>query len=498
MPFTVLTSMVMHETNTFSVRRTPIESFEAYVLTYGNGVVAAYKGTHTGLGAAFDSAERLNWTLRHPIAASATPSGVVTRPAFEAILKPILEAAPGCDGALMFLHGAMVLEDEEDGEGELLERLRAAMGDRPIIAVLDLHANATERMATYANSLISFRTYPHIDGYERMTQGADLLDRAMRGEIKPRCLLAQGAQLEGLDHGRTAGVAADSPMLKALAEADQIEAAGEALVVSLQAGFSMSDIRDIGPSVAVTVDGEGGLAAGRKIAQRFVDLIWETRDYDTVMRQLLTAPEAVARAKALESSPGGPVVIADYADNPGGGGYMDSTTLLKAMLDADLKDAAYHAIYDPAAVQAGLKAGPGKEITIQLGGATDPARGGGPLTLTGRVTALTDGAFVARGPMGGGARYNHGLSMTFRVGGIDIIVVSNTTQSKELEQFTTMGVEPRAMKTLAVKSMQHFRAAFEPIAREILVADSGALCSPKKYSHDFKKVRRPLWPFEEK
>lgn len=497
MPFTVLTSMVMHETNTFSVRLTPIESFEASVLTHGNGVAAHYKGTRTGLGAAFDSAERLGWALRHPIAASATPSGLVTRPAFEAILKPILDAAPGCDGALLYLHGAMVLEDEEDGEGELLERLRAIMGDRPIIAVLDLHANATQRMASFANSLISYRTYPHIDGYERMTQGADLLDRAMRGEIKPRCVLAQNAQLEGLDHGRTAGVPADSPMLKALAEADKTEAAGEALVVSLQAGFSMSDIRDIGPSVAVTVDAkaDGALASGQKIAQRFADLIWETRDYDSVMRQLLTAPQAVARAKALEATPGGPVVIADYADNPGGGGYMDSTNLLKAMLDADLKEAAFHAIYDPAAVAAGWAAGPGKEITIALGGATDPNRGGGPLTLTGRVTAMTDGAFVARGPMGGGVRYTHGPSMTFRVGGIDIVVVSNTTQSKELEQFTTMGIEPRAMKTLAVKSMQHFRAAFAPIAREILVADSGALCSPKKYSQDFKKARRPLWPF---
>lgn len=499
MPFTVLTSMVMHETNTFSVRHTPIEAFEAYVLTHGNGVVERYKGTHTGLGAAFDCAERLNWTLRHPIAASATPSGLVTRPAFEAILKPILDSAPGCDGALLFLHGAMVLEDEEDGEGELLERVRAVMGDKPIIAVLDLHANATQRMATFANSLISFRTYPHIDGYERMAQGADLLDRAMRGEIKPRCVLAQSAQLEGLDHGRTAGVPADSPMLRALAEADKVEAAGEALVVSLQAGFSMSDIRDIGPSVAVTVNGD--VASGQKIAQRFVDLIWETRDYDSVMRQLLTAPEAVARAKSLESSTGGPVVIADYADNPGGGGYMDSTTLLKAMLDADLKDAAYHAIYDPAAVKAGWAAGPGKEVTITLGGATDPSRGGGPLTLTGKVTAMTDGVFIARGPMGGGVRYEHGPSMTFRVAGqtgwIDIVVVSNTTQSKELEQFTAMGIEPRAMKTLAVKSMQHFRAAFAPIAREILVADSGALCSPKKYSDDFKKVRRPLWPFED-
>lgn len=495
MPATVLTTMVMHETNTFSVRKTPIEAFEAYKLTRDNGVAASFKGTRTGLGASFDAASRYGWTLRHPIAASATPSGVVTRAAFEAILAPILAAAPGSDGALLFLHGAMVLEDEEDGEGELLERLRAKIGAAPVVAILDLHANVTRRMANNANSLISFRTYPHVDAYERMTQGAALLDRAMRGEVKPVCVIAQRPQLEGVDHGRTAGVPADSPMLKMLAEADAVEAAGEALVVSIQAGFSMADIRDVGPSIAVTVDA-ARRADGEKIAGRFVQSMWETREYDSLKPQLLSLKEVTARAKAGEAGAKQPLVIADYADNPGGGAYMDSTALLRAMLDADLQEAAFHAILDPKSVQAGFAAGPGKDITVDLGGHTDAARGGGPLRLTGRVTCLTDGGFVARGPMGGGVSYSHGPSMVLRVGGIDIVVVSNPTQSKELEQFGAMGIDPRAMKTLAVKSMQHFRAAFAPIAREILVVDSGALCSPIRKSADFRHVRRPMWPFD--
>jgi len=494
MPATVLTAMVMHETNTFSVRKTPIEAFEAYMLTRDNGVAGSFKGTRTGLGASFDAAARYGWALRHPIAASATPSGVVTRAAFEAILAPILAAAPGCDGALLFLHGAMVLEDEEDGEGELLERLRAKIGAAPVVAILDLHANVTDRMTDNANSLISFRTYPHVDAYERMTQGAGLLDRAMRGEIKPVCVRVQHPQLEGIDHGRTAGVPSDSPMLKLLAEADAAEASGEALVVSLQAGFSMADIKDVGPSVAVTVD--GARAAGFGVAKRFAQAMWDSREYDSLKKLLIPVAEAVMRAKAGESGAKQPVVIADYADNPGGGAYMDSTALLRAMLDAGLADAAYHAILDPKAVQAGFAAGPGRDITIDLGGHTDAARGGPPLRVTGRVTCLTDGGFVARGPMGGGVRYSHGPSMVLRVGGLDIVVVSNPTQTKELEQFGAMGIDPRAMKTLAVKSMQHFRAAFAPVAREILVVDSGALCSPIRKSADFKHVRRPMWPFD--
>ncbi len=495
MAFTVLTAMVMHETNTFSVRTTPLASFEAQVLTHGNGVVDRFKGTRTGLGASFDLSDRFGWQLRHPIAASATPSGLVTRDAFEAILGPILTAAPGCDGALLYLHGAMVLEDEEDGEGELLERLRAVISDKPVIAILDLHANATQRMAAHANSLISYRTYPHIDGYDRMIQGGELLERAMKGEIRPLCRLVQHPQLEGLDHGRTAAVPEDSPMLALLAEADRVEAAGEALVVSLQAGFSAADIRDVGPSVAVTTNGDA--AKADLIAGHFGQAIWETRHYDSLKPRLQPIADVVARAKTEEAVATAPLVISDYADNPGGGAYMDSTALLAAMIAADLQGAAFHAILDPAAVQVGLKAGPGAEIRVSLGGHTDPSMGGGPLDLTGRVVALTDGSFIARGPMGGGARYDHGPSMTLRVGGIDIIVVSHPTQTKELEQFTSMGIEPRAMKTLVAKSMQHFRAALEPIARAVVVVNSGALCSPFRTSADFKKTRRPLYPFDD-
>jgi microcystin degradation protein MlrC len=118
------------------------------------------------------------------------------------------------------------------------------------------------------------------------------------------------------------------------------------------------------------------------------------------------------------------------------------------------------------------------------------------LRVRGTVACLTDGRFVARGPMGGGVAYSHGPSMTLRAGGIDIVVVSHPTQSKELEQFVSMGIDPRAMKTLAVKSMQHFRAAFAPVARAIVSVDSGALCSPFRRAEDFRRVRRPLWPFD--
>ena len=172
-----------------------------------------------------------------------------------------------------------------------------------------------------------------------------------------------------------------------------------------------------------------------------------------------------------------PLVVADYTDNPGGGGYGDATAFLKGLVEAGVESVAFHAICDPEAVQDGMRAGVGAKTTLTLGGKTDPAMGGGPLTLTGEVVCLTNGRFIAYGPMGGGVERNYGPSMVFRVGGIDIIVITNNGQAVDLGQFTSLGIDPTRYRTVAVKSMQHFRAAFEPIAREVVLVDTGALCS---------------------
>ena len=157
---------------------------------------------------------------------------------------------------------------------------------------------------------------------------------------------------------------------------------------------------------------------------------------------------------------------------------------------------AFHAICDPEAITAGIAAGIGATATLTLGGKTDPSRGGGPLTLTGEITCLTNGKFVAYGPMGGGVERNYGPSLVFRVGGIDIILISNNGQATDLAQFTSLGIDPTRYATVAVKSMQHFRAAFEPIAREVILVNTGALCQVDYRPDLFDKVRRPIWPLD--
>jgi microcystin degradation protein MlrC len=491
----VLTGRFMHETNTFSVQETDMALWRRRDFHRDNEIPAAFRGTRSALGATFEAADKYGWTLIHPVSANANPSGLVTDDAFEQIGGMILDAAERqgpIDGVLLHLHGAMVVASYEDGEGELLARLRRKLGpDVPVVVTLDLHANVTQMMADNASALIAFRTYPHIDQYERAWQGAELLERAMAGEVRPRTVIARRPMIYGLDWGRTQV----GPMAELIRRGEALEAAGDALLVSICAGFPLANIRDVGPSVTVTLDlshGDGASEHGQKVAEEFMDHAWETREFTTV--NMLPVAEAVARAR--EGKPGDqPLVVADFTDNPGGGGYGDATAFLKGLVEAGVERVAFHAICDPEAVLAGMRAGIGP-ATLTLGGKTDPRLGGGPLTLTGEITCLSNGRFIAYGPMGGGLERDYGPSMVFRVGGIDIIVITNNGQAVDLAQFTSLGLDPTRYTTVAVKSMQHFRAAFEPIAREIILVHTGALCQVDYTPELFDKVRRPVWPLD--
>ena len=489
MAFKVLTGEFAHETNTFSKVPTTIENFRRGSWITGNEIVGTRSGTRTALGGSFAVGEKFAWVLAHPICASANPSGYVDDTLFNQVCDLFLAAADGVNGVLLHLHGAMVAQSYEDAEGELLRRLRARLGPAiPIVVTLDLHGNITQAMADNANALIAVRTYPHIDHYEMALKGGELLQRAMLGEIRPVTVIAKRPMLRGLDGGRTQA----GPMRTLIDRGEAIEAAGGALVVSVCSGFTAADIHDIGPSVTVTTDANP--EAGQTIAEAFMDYAWETRDYVGITDWSIA--DAVAHAK--KGTHTAPLVMSDVTDNPGSGHYGDTTDVLRAMIAADLQNAAFYALYDPDAAKQCAAIGAGNTGTISLGGKHDPANGGGPLTLTGEVATLSNGKFRAFGPMGGGVWRDQGLSALFRVGGIDIAIISNNGQATDLAQLTSLGVDPATRDTIAVKSKHHFRAAFTPVAREIITIDGGGLGSAILANPEgYKNVRRPIWPLDD-
>ena len=489
----VLVAQFAHETNTFSRLPTTLDDYRRRWLLEGDQIAPRFRGTRTELGGLIDHAEKNGWELVPSVAANATPSGKLTRDTFETIRDMILahaRKASGLSGAVLALHGAMVSESEDDAEGALLEALRGVVGTSiPILVTLDLHANATPRMARHANALISYRTYPHIDQYERAQQAAALLDRILDGGAKSQTLVVQPPTIEGADHGRTVQ---PGPMRDLLGKAERFEREPGIHVVSIQAGFPPADIEWAGPSVAVAHDPSAGDRA-QAIANELADEIWRRRDEYTVTYRTIDEVMAAVRA---DRGQGGPLVIADGTDNPGGGGYGDATNMLRALIDGGARDAAVGHIYDPETARAATKAGTGKTLRVRLGGHIDPAFGA-PIETEALVQSVSDGAFIRDGPMSKGVRDEMGPTAVLRIGGVEVIVVSNRLQNTDLQTFLSQGIDPAKRRTIVVKSVHHFRAAYTPIAREIMVVDSGALCTPDPRRHVYKRLRRPVWPLDD-
>jgi microcystin degradation protein MlrC len=493
MPRRILIAQFMHETNTFSRLPTTLDDYRRRWLLEGEAIAPRFRGTRTEIGGLLDYADKAGWELVPAVAANATPSGKLTRETWETIRDKILAraaAAGTIDGAVLALHGAMVSETEDDAEGALLEALRGVLGPAvPIAVTLDLHANATPRMARNANALISYRTYPHIDQYERAQQAAALIDRTLDGKAQPRTVVVQPPTIEGADHGRTVQ---PGPMRDLLAMADRFEQEPGIHVVSIQAGFTPADIEWAGPSVAVAHDPSMANRA-QAIADELSREIWRRREESTVAFRTLDDMVAAARA---DDGKGGPLVIADGTDNPGGGGYGDATNVLRALIDGKIAGACVGHIYDPDTVKAAMAAGVGKTLKVSLGGHIDPAFGA-PIEADAHVQALSDGTFINDGPMGKGTRTEMGPTAVLRVGGVEVIVISNRLQNTDRQTFLSQGIDPTQRRVVVVKSVHHFRAAYAPIAREVMVVDSGALCTPDVKRHTYTKLRRPIWPFDD-
>lgn len=488
----ILVAGFRHETNTFSKLATDLAAYHARDLYYGEDIVSQFSGTRTEIAAIVDVAKSFRWDLIPVVYADATPSGKVTREVFDhvagTLLKALEQEGP-FDAVLLCLHGAMVTEHADDGEGTLLSLVREKIGPViPIGVTLDLHANVTDRMAALADVMVSYRTYPHVDAYEVGKEVAELIARTMAGEIRPRTVVARGAMLDGADHGRTT---APGPMTEALELAKGFESEPSVLAVSINAGFPWADIRETGPSVVVVGDGNNSRHA--EIASVLIQHIYDNRERSTV--ETVSVADAVARMHA-RSRKKGPIVVADFADNPGGGGYGDATGLLRGMLDANLNHAAFANMYDPDAAAACTQAGEGAEMTVTLGGRLDPSTGA-PLEVRGTVERLTDGRFAYEGPMSKGVKVKAGPTAVLRVNGIDIVVTSRRYQVYDVNFFKHAGIDPAKKKFVAVKSAHHFRAAFAPIAREIIVVDEGGGITSRNFKMlPYKKVRRPVWPLD--
>jgi microcystin degradation protein MlrC len=490
MGFRVLTAEFSHETNTFNCHETDEQAFRDRYLLLGAEAIAERGDANTELAGFLDVGRTHGWQIDHVLSASAGPSGKVTRAAFDWFCDRIVAALGRArfNGILLGLHGAMVTDFCEDGEGELLSRIHAALAEVPPVAItLDPHANVSRQMCSLADIIVSMKTYPHVDMREIASQAGDILQRTMAGEITPRTIRVSRPMLEEVNGGRTDV----GPMIERIAAAREYEKQADIFAVSVNGGFASADIAEVGPTVLVT--GQGDFTAHGAFAETIADDIWARR-HETLNDYL--SVEAAAKLAVAFDADDGTLVIADYADNPGGGGYGDSTNLLRSLLDAGVTDACFGPMVDSEAALALHTRKIGDRVNIAIGGKTDVRFGGGPLILDAELVSISDGDFIGDGPILGGLGGTFGPSAVLRVNDIEILVVTIARQILDLQQFRTFGIDPAAKRVVALKSMQHFRAAFAPIAGKIIVCDSGALCTLHYERLPYKNVPRPIFPLD--
>ena len=483
----IATGCIGHETNTFSPIATNFDSFVQGTYCVGDQVIAEFAGTSTITGGFLARAAELGMEIVPLLWTFATPSGTVKQAAYERLKADFLARlgeAGSLDGVLLDLHGAMVTEAHEDAEGDLLRAVREQVGDLPVVVTLDLHANITMAMAEYADVIVGFDTYPHVDCYERGLEGAQIIADTVTGEIRPTMAYRQLPLLTS----PPPQCSMRPPMSEAIAALHEVEARPGVLTATLSMGFPFADIHDAGCSVLVTTDGDQQLAAD--YADEFARYMWNRRE--VFRADLVSVHEAIEFA---QQSQGQPVVLAEGSDNPGGGGPCDGTFILRALMEADFQGAVVAVIADAESVAKAVAAGVGEKVELEVGGKSI-ALHGVPVALCGYVQAITDGHFVHKGPMARGKSAQMGRTAVVKVGGVEIILTELRIQPFDMEVLRSVGIEPRDRKLIALKSAVHFRADYTPLAQAIVEVDTPGVHSPNLFSYEYQKLRA-VYPLSE-
>lgn len=362
MPRRIAFGGFLHETNTFAPSKAGMEAFLQGggwpPLARGEAIFAAVNNVNVSAAGFVDAARGQDWELVPTLWCAASPSAHVTAEAFEAIAGELVEriaAALPLDGVYLDLHGAMVTEHHDDGEGELLRRVRAAIGpDVPLVVSLDLHGNVTPLMMAMADALVAFRTYPHVDMALTGSRSAAVLARLVGTEARPAKAFRQVPYLIPIAWQATAM----EPCRTIYAELAALE--GPAVpTLSFLPGFPAADFPDCGATVLA-------YGATQADADRAADAVLARvmASEAAFQGRVFSPDDGVAEAMRLAETATKPVVISDTQDNPGAGGDSDTMGMARALVRGGAERAAIGVIVDPAAAEAAHAAGEGARISI--------------------------------------------------------------------------------------------------------------------------------------
>jgi microcystin degradation protein MlrC len=488
----IFLAALAHETNTFSPLPTTRDSFAEGLLHHrGDAATLARARQFAGYSDVLDIARLRGDECIAGLCAWAQPGGPLPRGDYEELREELLadlRAAGKVDFVFLVLHGAMVAQGNYwDCEGDILRRVRGVVGDStPIGALLDLHGNMSEDMVASGAILVACKEYPHVDYPQRAEELYALLARGARGGLRTRTVMRRVPMLGIM--GTT-----EEPMRGFVRKMQARERAPGILSISAMHGFPWSDTPYTSAAMLVVHDADDALAAegacrfARELASEFFDL------RTTAPARRLPVQEALdAALRDSARLTDRPVVIADGSDNPGGGAACDSTFILRALLDRGITGAALGMIWDPESVAIATGAGVGREVRLAIGGKSG-ALSGKPVEATVTVLACRDDATQRSF---GELRDELGPAVAVRVGGVDVVLNSLRQQVFSPDCFTQLGIDPAAKRFVVVKSTQHFRAHFDPIAGATVYCDAPGALNTNLAALPYRNLRRPLWPLD--
>lgn len=480
-----------HETNTFAPTRATLDRFvegEGWPpLTEGDAIFPVFGPMNIPIGGFINAVKPKQWVL-HPIVwAAAAPSSYVTTEAFEHVAGKILAGIAALKGRIdavyLDLHGAMVTEAHEDGEGELLRRVRALVGpDMPIGVSLDLHVNITPEMVQQADVLIAYRTYPHLDMAVTGARVARHLEKLLSGERRKQAKAFR--QLPFLIP-LTAQCTFIEPC-KSIYDTLSAMERGAVSSLSFAPGFHPADIHHCGPAVVAYADTQ---EAADKAADDLARHITE-REAEFKLT-LLTPEQAIEEARRqIQAGARKSIVLADVQDNPGTGATSDTTGLLAALVKAQVPDAALGLLYDPEVAKLAHQAGEGSDIEVAVGGKLFD--GAAPYRNRFRVAKLGSGKFLCTGPFYKGTQMALGPMARLQCNGVDLLVNSVRVQAADKEMYRHLSIEPGERQIVGVKSTVHFRGDFTDIAQDILNVESPGAFVERAETLPYKRLRKGI------
>jgi microcystin degradation protein MlrC len=478
-----------HESNTFISAPTVLEDFRREVLFSGEALTRQWRRAHHEMGGFLTGLEKAGLTPVPIFSGLALAKGVVAADAYDTMLGMIvegLEKAGQLDGLLVAPHGAGVSENHRDMDGAWLSEVRRRIGpDIPMMCTLDPHTNLSQRMIDACDATITYRTNPHIDQKQVGMQAADLLDRTLRGQIKPTQTAAFPPIAVNIEKQQTA-----QPPCRPMYElADSMLQRPGVLSNSIALGYPYADVEEMGTAFVVVTDNDIDLA--RRCAGQLSDHLWHHRhDFNPT---LVSVEEALDRALAAEA----PVCLLDMGDNVGGGSPADSTYLAAALHERKIKSS-FVCMYDPQSVQRAADAGPGNRTEFSIGARTDTLHGK-PLHLTATVRSLHDGEFTETKPRHGGRSEGH-LGPTAIVQSDHGMTIQITTQRNmpfSLEHIRCCDLDPASFRILVAKGVVAPVAAYEEVCKTFIRVNTRGVTSADLSSFDYHHRRRPLFPFEE-